>query len=118
MRVVFTWNIDNCDVDLWVTDKDGEKCFYGNKLTANGGRMSRDFTQGYGPEEFCIKVTPGGKLKIEANYFGNHQQKLLQPVTVQAEVYTNFGRANQKREVLTLQLDSVKQTFFIGNVKQ
>lgn len=117
VRVVLTWNIDNCDVDLWVTDKDGEKCFYGNKLTANGGRMSRDFTQGYGPEEFCIKVAPGGKLKIEANYFGNHQQKLLQPVTVQAEVYTNFGRKNQKREILTLQLDSVKQTFFIGDVK-
>lgn len=116
VRVVLTWNTDNCDVDLWVTDKDGEKCFYGNKLTANGGRMSRDFTQGYGPEEFCIKVAPGGKLKIEANYFGNHQQKLLQPVTVQAEVYTNFGRADQKREVLTLQLDSVKQTFFIGDV--
>ncbi|MCR5621783.1 MAG: DUF2135 domain-containing protein [Treponema sp.] len=116
VRVVLTWNIDNCDVDLWVTDKDGEKCFYGNKLTANGGRMSRDFTQGYGPEEFCIKVAPGGKLKVEANYFGNHQQKLLQPVTVQAEVYTNFGRANQKREILTLQLDSVKQTFFIGDV--
>ncbi|MBQ9539797.1 MAG: DUF2135 domain-containing protein, partial [Treponema sp.] len=91
VRVVLTWNIDNCDVDLWVTDKDGERCYYGNKLTANGGRMSRDFTQGYGPEEFCIKVAPGGKLKIEANYFGNHQQKLLQPVTVQAEVYTNFG---------------------------
>lgn len=116
VRVVLTWNIDNCDVDLWVTDKDGEKCYYGNKLTANGGRMSRDFTQGYGPEEFCIKVAPGGKLKIEANYFGNHQQKLLQPVTVQAEVYTNFGRANQKREILTLRLDSVKQTFFIGDV--
>ncbi len=116
VRVVLTWNIDSCDVDLWVTDADGEKCFYGNKLTANGGRMSRDFTQGYGPEEFCIKVAPGGKLKIEANYFGNHQQKLLQPVTVQAEVYTNFGRANQKREILTLQLDSVKQTFFIGDV--
>ena len=116
VRIILTWNIDNCDVDLWVTDKDGEKCYYSNKLTANGGRMSRDFTQGYGPEEFCIKVAPGGKLKIEANYFGNHQQKLLQPVTVRAEVYTNFGRKNQKREILTLQLDSVKQTFFIGDI--
>ncbi|MCR5762209.1 MAG: DUF2135 domain-containing protein [Treponema sp.] len=117
VRVILTWNTDNCDVDLWVTDADGEKCFYRNKLTANGGRMSRDFTQGYGPEEFCIKEAPGGKLKIEANYYGNHQQKLLQPVTVQAEVYTNFGRKDQKRQVLTLQLDSVKETFFIGNVE-
>mgnify|MGYP003301225449 CR=1 FL=1 len=58
-----------------------------------------------------------GKYKIEANYFGNHQQKILQPVVVQAEVYTNFGRENQKREVLTLQLDDVKQTFFIGEIE-
>ena len=117
VRIILTWNTDDCDVDLWVTDKDGEKCFYGNRITRNGARLSRDFTQGYGPEEFCIKTAPSGKLKIEANYFGNHQQKVLQPVTVQAEVYTNFGRANQKREVLTLQLDEVKGTFLIGEVE-
>ncbi|MBQ8679762.1 MAG: DUF2135 domain-containing protein [Treponema sp.] len=117
VRVILTWNTDDCDVDLWVTDCDGEKCFYGNPITRKGGRMSWDFTQGYGPEEFCIKTAPGGKLKIEANYFGNHQQKVLQPVTVQAEVYTNFGRANQKREVLTLQLNDVKGTFLIGEVE-
>lgn len=117
VRIILTWNTDDCDVDLWVTDSDGEKCFYGNRLTANGARMSRDFTQGYGPEEFCVKKSPDGKLKIEANYFGNHQQKVLQPVTVQAEVYTNFGRENQKREVLTLQLNEVKGTFLIGEVE-
>lgn len=117
VRIILTWNTDDCDIDLWVTDKDGEKCFYGNRITRNGARMSRDFTQGYGPEEFCIKTAPGGKLKIEANYYGNHQQKVLQPVTVQAEVYTNFGRENQKREVLTLQLNEVKGTFLIGEVE-
>ena len=117
VRIVLTWNTDDCDIDLWVTDKDNEKCYYGNKITANGARMSRDFTQGYGPEEFCIRKAPGGSLKIEVNYFGNHQQKVLQPVTVQAEVYTNFGRKNQKREVLTLQLNDVKGTFLVGEVK-
>lgn len=117
IRIVLTWNTDNCDVDLWVTDPDNEKCFYGYKLTKNGGRMSRDFTQGYGPEEFAIRVAPKGKYKIQANYYGNHQQKQLQPVIVQAEVYTNFGRKNQTRQVLTLQLDNIKQTFDIGEIE-
>lgn len=116
IRIVLTWNTDDCDIDLWVTDPDGEKCFYGHKLTRAGGRMSRDFTQGYGPEEFALKSAPGGSYKIQANYFGNHQQKLLQPVTVQAEVYTNFGRPEQTRQVLTLQLNDVKQTFDIGEI--
>ncbi|MBR3813488.1 MAG: DUF2135 domain-containing protein [Spirochaetaceae bacterium] len=116
VRVVLTWNTDNCDIDLWVTDPDGEKCYYQNKVTANGGHLSRDFTQGYGPEEFCIKEAPEGTYKIEANYYGTSSQKMLQPVIVQAEVFTNFGRENQKREVLTLQLDSVKGVFTIGTI--
>jgi len=116
IRIVLTWNTDNCDIDLWVTDPDKEKCFYQNKVTANGGHLSRDFTQGYGPEEFCIKEAPEGTYKIEANYYGTSSQKMLQPVIVQAEVFTNFGRENQKREVLTLQLDSVKGVFTIGTV--
>lgn len=117
IRIVLTWNTDDCDIDLWVTDPNGEKCFYGHKYTAAGARMSRDFVQGYGPEEFMIRKAPKGKYKIEVDYYGNHQQKLLQPVIVQAEVYTNFGRENQKREVLTLQLDDIKQTFFVGEIE-
>ncbi|MBO4319406.1 MAG: DUF2135 domain-containing protein [Treponema sp.] len=116
IRVVLTWNTDDCDIDLWVTDPDGEKCFYGNKLTQNGGRISRDFTRGYGPEEFCIKEAVKGKYKIEANYYGTTSQKILQPVVVQAEVYTNFGTRLQKKEVLTLQLEKVKGSFKIGDI--
>lgn len=117
IRIVLTWNTDDCDIDLWVTDPDEEKCYYGHKYTDLGGRMSRDFTMGYGPEEFMIKKAPEGAFRIESNYYGNHQQKLLQPVIVQAEVYTNFGRPNQKRQILTLQLDDVSETFYIGEVE-
>lgn len=117
VRVVLTWNTDDCDIDLWVTDPSGEKCFYGHKYTAQGGRMSRDFTQGYGPEEFCLRSAERGKYKIEANYFGTRKQSMLQPVTVQAEVYTNFGRADEKRQVLTLQLKEVRGTFLVGEVE-
>lgn len=116
IRIILTWNTDDCDIDLWVTDPDEEKCYYGNKLTALGGRISNDFTQGYGPEEFCIHEAPSGTYIIEANYYANHQQKILQPVTVQAEVYTNFGRPDQKRQILTLELTEKKQTFLIGTI--
>ena len=116
VRIVLTWNTDDCDIDLWVTDPDKEKCYYGHKLTRNGGRISRDFTQGYGPEEFCIKKAPSGKYKIEANYYGTRSQKILQPVIVHAEVYTNFGKPNQTKQVLTLQLDTVKGSYTIGEI--
>ncbi|MCR5437448.1 MAG: DUF2135 domain-containing protein [Treponema sp.] len=116
VRIVLTWNTDDCDIDLWVTDPDKEKCYYAHRLTKNGGRMSRDFTQGYGPEEFCIKKAPSGTYKIEANYYGTRSQKILQPVIVHAEVYTNFGKPNQTKQVLTLQLKTVKGSYTIGEI--
>ncbi len=38
----------------------------------------------------------------------------MMPVIVQSECYINFGKPDQKRKVLTLQLDDVKQTFDVG----
>lgn len=116
IRIVLTWNTDNCDIDLWVTDPDGEKCYYAHNRTRNGARLSRDFTQGYGPEEFCLREAPEGKYKIQAHYYGAHQQTVLQPVTVQAEVYTNFGKSNQKCELLTLELKNVDGDYTIGEI--
>lgn len=116
MRIILTWNTNDCDMDLWVTDPSGEKCYYGNRNTAIGGRMSDDITGGYGPEEFCIKDAIEGDYKIQANYFGTRSQKQLQPVVIQATVYTNFGKPNQKREILTLQAGSTKEVLTIGTV--
>jgi hypothetical protein len=33
LRVVLTWDADNTDIDLWVTDPNGERAYYGNRLT-------------------------------------------------------------------------------------
>jgi len=117
VRIVLTWNTDNCDIDLWVTDPNGEKCYYAHNSTLIGGRLSRDFTQGYGPEEFCLRKAKEGSYRIQAHYYGAHQQKVLQPVTVQAEVYTNFGRPEQTCELLTLQLKNVDGDYTIGEIK-
>lgn len=116
IRIVLTWNTDDCDIDLWVTDPDGEKCSYQNKYTENGARLSRDFTRGYGPEEFCIKKAVKGEYIIQADYYGTSSQKILQPVIVQAEVYTNFGKPNETKQVLTLQLDTVKGNYKVGTI--
>ena len=117
IRIVLTWNTDDCDIDLWVTEPSGEKCSYRNKFTNKGGRLSRDFTRGYGPEEYCIKKAIKGEYKIEVDYYGTSSQRSLQPVIVQAEVYTNFGKPNETKQVLTLQLDTVKGTYKVGTIK-
>ena len=116
IRIILTWNTNDCDIDLWVTDPNGEKCYYQHKETAIGGRNSDDITQGYGPEEFCLKKAIKGEYKIQADYYGTRNQKQLQPVVVQATIYTHFGMPNQEKQVLTIQLGKTKEVYTVGTV--
>ncbi len=99
VRIVMTWHADNTDIDLWVTEPSGEKAFYGHNRTTIGGLVSRDFTQGYGPEEYMVRKAAHGVYTIEANYFGSRATTLLGPVTVQVDVLTNFGRPEPAAQV-------------------
>jgi hypothetical protein len=120
VRVVLNWNMNDSDIDLWVIDPKGERCFYGNTLTAAGGRISDDFTQGYGPEQFMLKKAPKGRYKVMMNYFSDSQQKIAGPVTVLAEIFTNYGRPNQQRRTIALQMkqDGGEEGVLIGTFTQ
>jgi len=104
MRVVLNWNQNNTDIDLWVTDPDNERCFYGHRSTALGGRISHDFTRGFGPEQFMLKKAVKGIYKVEVNYYGDTQVKIAGETTLLVEVYTHYGTSQQKRSLVTLQL--------------
>ncbi|WP_025141634.1 VIT domain-containing protein [Pedobacter jeongneungensis] len=104
VRVVLNWNKNDTDIDLWLTDPTGEKGFYGNSRTKIGGRISNDFTSGYGPEQFMIKKAIKGKYKIEVNYYGDRQINISGPTTVTAEIYTRYATGKQQRKVIVLPL--------------
>jgi tetratricopeptide (TPR) repeat protein len=106
LRVVLTWDADNTDIDLWVTDPNGERAYYGNPLTYQGGRMSRDFTGGYGPEEFSLRQAKPGKYKVEANFYGHRQQIVAGATTLQVKFQTRFGTRQAEERIVTLRLQS------------
>lgn len=114
LRVVLTWDADNTDIDLWVTDPAGDKAYYGRPLTAQGGRMSRDFTGGYGPEEFSLRRAQPGRYRVEAQYYGDRRQRLTGPTTLQVKLYTRFGRPEQQERSVTLRLSARSETVFVG----
>jgi len=114
IRVILTWDTDNCDMDLWVTDPQREKCYYENKLTQLGGKISNDFTGGYGPEEFMIRKAVTGKYLVQSNYFGTHSQALLTPVNLHLVFITNFGKPSQKRQEVTIRLESKHDVIDVG----
>lgn len=114
IRVVLNWDADNTDMDLWVTDPNEEKCYYSHNLTHIGGRMSRDFTRGYGPEEFMAKRGKKGRYVIQVNYYGSSQQLLAGAVTVQIQLFLNYGRPGQKKKEITVRLKGKKEVVTIG----
>ena len=115
IRVVLSWDTDNCDMDLWVTDPTDDKCFFDNKLTYLGGKISKDVTQGYGPEEFMIKKAPKGIYKIETDYFGTLSQKQLMPVTLRITFYTHFGTDKEQKQETTVRLTNEEDLIEVGS---
>ncbi len=114
LRAVLTWDADNTDIDLWVTAPNGEKAFYGNRMTYQGGRMSLDFTGGYGPEEFSLKSAKPGKYRVQAQYFGDRRQNVTGATTLQMRLTTGFGTRQQRDQIVTLRLKDGKETIMVG----
>jgi hypothetical protein len=114
LRVVLSWDADNTDIDLWVTDPNGEKVFYGHTLSHQGGRISRDFTGGYGPEEFSLKIAKPGKYLVQAQFYGHRQQVVAGATTLQLHLFTGFGTAGQRDQSVTRRLASGGEVVTVG----
>lgn len=114
LRVVLAWDADNSDMDLWVTDPNGERAYYGNRLTYQGGQMSQDFTGGYGPEQFSLRNAKPGKYKVEANYFGSRQQLVTGATTLMLRLTTHWGTPKQKDQMVTMRLKDRAETVLVG----
>jgi tetratricopeptide (TPR) repeat protein len=117
LRIVMTWDADMTDMDLWVIEPTGERAYYKNPKTAIGGLVSRDFTRGYGPEEYMIRKARTGTYEIKTNFYGSSSQKIAGAVTLQVDVFTNYGRADEKRRSVTLRLKDKKETFTVADVE-
>lgn len=114
LRVVLGWDSDNSDMDLWVTDPNGERAYYGNRLTYQGGAMSEDFTGGYGPEQFSLREAKPGVYKVEANFFGSREQLVTGATTLTLRLSTHWGTARQQDQQVTLRLKDQADTVLVG----
>lgn len=115
LRVVLTWDADNTDIDLWVTDPNGEKADYGHQLTYQGGRMSPDFTGGYGPEEFSLRKAKPGSYRVHANFYGHRQQIVAGATTLQVRLITGFGTPRAEERIVTLRLKGQREVVHVGD---
>ena len=92
IKAVLTWDTPT-DVDLWVIDPKGEKCYYGHRSTQSGGNLDVDVTSGYGPETFSMaKAMPGG-YSVQVQYYSSYGA----PVT-RVNVYLVLYEGTPKEE--------------------
>jgi len=117
VRIVMTWDADMTDMDLHVLEPSAEEAYYGHNATTIGGQVSRDFTQGYGPEVYSLRRAMHGTYKIKSKFYGSSAAELIGAVTLQVDVFTNYGRENEKRKSLTFRLTEKKEEFVLGEIE-
>ena len=117
LRIVMVWDTNDTDVDLHVIEPTGEECYYSHKNTAIGGMISRDFTGGYGPEEYLLRKAVNGTYIVRAKYFANHQQSLTGATTIMVHIYKYYGQSNQQKEIVTLRLSDNKEIIDVCEVE-
>ncbi len=117
VRITLEWSSNDNDIDLWVIDPNGEKCYYQNTRTKLGGKITKDFTQGYGPEEFSVKKAKRGTYTVYVNYYSESRQSITGPVTVYATLYTHYGTKEQQEKQIAVQLTDNKETRQIGQLE-
>ena len=98
LRVTISWNTDATDVDLWVFEPDGTKCFYQNQHTPSGGELSQDQTQGYGPERYQIKEAKKGVYRVMVHYFRGNPNLLAGETNVNIVVTRHAGTPQETVE--------------------
>ncbi|WP_332801894.1 VIT domain-containing protein [Sphingomonas sp. RT2P30] len=104
IRVVVDWTTDASDLDLWVDEPTGERSIYNNPLTAIGGHLSNDMTQGYGPEEYLLHRARAGTYTVQANVFAPDALDPNGASVLTAHLFRDFGRPSQQEQVVDIEL--------------
>jgi hypothetical protein len=108
--VMITWNTDHTDVDLHVVEPSGEECFYSHRRTRQGGEITQDVTQGYGPEMYVLPKAARGEYKIRAHYYASDRNRQSARTKVQVMVFEGWGTKGERvtDKVVTLALNQEK----------
>lgn len=116
VRVVIDWNHNDTDIDLWAFDPNNEKAFYKHKLSKIGGRISDDFTDGYGPETYTLKKAIKGMYNFEVDYYSDSVQKVSGATILKVTIFKNYGKPNETRKTILTRLDKKERQVEVGSL--
>ena len=116
LRVVLEWDNENYDMDLMIVQPNGEVAYkdytHDFENTQVGGKIAKADL----PEEFLLKKAINGNYEIFVNYKGSTSQKLPAAANVTVNIFTNYGRKNEKVERIHLRFDKERTLLKVGKV--
>ena len=104
VRIIIDWNHNDTDIDLHIIDPNLEECFYKHNRTSIGGKISKDMTQGFGPEEFTLKNAIKGDYYVKIKYFGDRYQKIENPTFLKITIFKYYGSQKETKEIKIIRL--------------
>ena len=118
LHCTLTWDTSGTDVDFWITDPNGEKCYWANRYTASGLALDVDDTNGYGPENITTQNVIPGDYLVQVHYYSDHDNEnaigtncvvvIRQSGLTPVNYYGYLSDTGDLWTVTTLHYDSVK----------
>ncbi len=115
IKIYLTWDTDRSDVDLWVTNPEGEKVFYQKKIDRFGGALYDDVTTGYGPESFTAPEARPGAYTVQVNYYSSGASNFPE-ARGEVAIVLNEGTDREQRHVLPYRLFQKEQTVTVARI--
>ncbi len=118
ISVTLTWNLDSCDVDLYVIQPDDEAAWYSHLSTAIGGRLDVDNRVGFGPENYFLSseetdtILEGG-YRICVHYYSDRLEDDENPtrtVNWRVVVLLDEGTDRETRQIYTGSLSTANSS--------
>ncbi|HYG48973.1 MAG TPA: VIT domain-containing protein [Allosphingosinicella sp.] len=109
LRIVLEWKNEEIDVDMWLTEPNGERASYYNDETAIGGRLSDETTDGSGPEQYMLRRAAPGTYSLKAEIYSSDPINPNGTARVIARLIRDFGRSGQREELVEVELSPQKE---------
>ena len=116
--VTITWNTDATDVDLHVVEPSGEEVFFSHTTSQSGGRLTRDVTQGYGPEMYVLRDAPKGTYQVDAVYFASDQNRASVRSKVGVTLIEDWGKPTERVTEKVVTLEYGRDRHAIATIKR
>jgi len=105
---------DRSDVELFILEPNGEKCYSFHNITSHGGLISVDCPV-FGPEEYVIRNAVPGEYQVWVRLFHTIYNNPTGSI-ITVSIFLNYGEDNEKSVITNVRLQRNKQIYHVATI--